>query len=199
MRRSRFAALALFALAAGAVASAPAPAPAAPVPKHLLPKDEPLLYSVRAGDRHESTFAGKTIVCVVTKVEKTDDGTRVEVVEEHAGGPPTPYEVVVVSTAGVKQLESYGRKHDEPIWWVKLPHADTNAWTDRLGQANRSWKTAGWEEVEVPAGKFRAIRADRTDGPGGPITSYWWAPGIGCVKWSNGNTGREMTAFKPGK
>jgi hypothetical protein len=196
MKRGPFA----WALAGAAlVAGVGAPTPAAPVPKHLLPKDEPLLYSVRVGDRHESTlFGGRAIVCVVTKAEKTAAGTLVEVVQEAVDGTQTHDETVLVSATGVRVIDYFGQKADESFWWVKLPHNENNTWSDLWGgQQKREWRTAGWEEVKVPAGTFRALRVDRDDGGG--ATSYWWAAGVGCVKWVSGNAGREMTAFKPGK
>jgi hypothetical protein len=189
---------ALLALVGGSLVLNSPVVPAAPVPKHLMPKEDPYCYSTRVGDRHESVFGGQKVVCVVTKAEKTPDGILVEVIEEHDGAPPTPYEIVVVSAAGVKQLEAYGKKNDEPVWWFKLPHTENNTWADQWNQQDRNWKTTGWEQVEVPAGKYRALRTERTDG-GPTVTTYWWAPGVGCIKWTNGNTGREMTAFLPGK
>ena len=53
--------------------------------------------------------------------------------------------------------------------------------------------------VEVPAGKIRAIRLERDDGPNRGVTTYWFAPAMGCIKWSSNGNGREMTAFKSGK
>jgi hypothetical protein len=188
----------VLAVLAALVVGSARPTSAAPVPRHLMPREDPYLYPTRVGDRHESVFNKQPVVCVVTKADSTQDGILVEVIEEHGDGPRTPYEIVLVSAAGVKQLEAYGKKNEEPVWWVKVPHAENNTWVDQWLQQNRSWKTTGWEEVEVPAGKFRALRTERTDGPGA-VTTYWWAPRVGCIKWTNANNGREMTAFTPGK
>ncbi len=193
MRCSRLVPMALVALTSGALA------PAAPVPKHLMPKQERPCFPTKVGDRHVSVFGKQTLVCVVAKVEQTEDGLVVEVVEEKPDGTRTHDETALVSASGVKSLEQYGKKLDTPHWWVKLPHAENNTWTDEWANQTRTWQTAGWEEVQVPAGKFRAIRVDRQNGPGQDTTTYWFAPGMGCIKWTNGTTGRELTEFTPGK
>ncbi|MBM3981858.1 MAG: hypothetical protein FJ304_16620 [Planctomycetes bacterium] len=176
-----------------ACALAPSAAPAAPVPKHLMPKDEPHhLYPTRVGDRHISFYGSAVIEWVVTEVKEVEGGLMVRS-ENERDGRRTPHEVVVVSRHGVKVIEYNGKKLDEPFWWVKLPHAGGNTWNDN------KWKTAGWEDVEVPAGKFRAMRVERAERADATPTTYWWAPGIGCVKWSSDRTGRELKQFISGK
>jgi hypothetical protein len=44
------------------------------------------------------------------------------------------------------------------------------------------------------------VRVERDDDPQGMTrTTYWYAPGLGCIKWSCGTPGRELTKFTPGK
>src|SRR5262249_10311739 len=109
MPRSRFAFLAPFALCA--LAGTFPQAPAAPVPKPLMPKEEParLLYFTRVGDRQESLYGDQKIVVIVTKVEKTEDGLLVHS-EEEIEGKRKPNEVVLVSERGIKLLEYRGEK-----------------------------------------------------------------------------------------
>ena len=84
-RLSRLALVAFFA-AVAVIAAGPGDATlAAPVPKHLMPKEEPFFYPTHVGDRHESTIGMRTLVVVVTKVEKTDDGLLVTTEEEDNG------------------------------------------------------------------------------------------------------------------
>jgi hypothetical protein len=182
--------IALFALLACAFAPS---APAAPVPKHLMPKDGPQhLYPTRVGDRHISVYGTAVIEWVVTEVKEVEGGLMVRSENERAGRR-TPHEVVVVSRHGVKVIEYNGKKLDEPFWWVKLPHTAGNTWGDS------KWKTLGWEDIEVPAGKIRAMRVERAQRPDATPTTYWWAPGLGCVKWSSDSAGRELKQFIPGK
>jgi hypothetical protein len=61
----------------------------------------------------------------------------------------------------------------------------------------------GFEEVEVPAGKYRAVRVDTAAGMfnGNPVEAKaWYAPGIGLVK-SEGSFGHKLVlkSFTPGK
>jgi hypothetical protein len=189
----------VLAAVAAALVGSSNPTPAAPVPKHLMPKEEPFCYPTHVGDRHESVINDCTIVCVVTKVEKTPDGLLVQTEDEAGDGTRSHCQTVILSASGIKVIEYSGKKLETPFWWVKLPHGENNTWTDVWSSQTRNWKTVGWEPVTVPAGTFRAIRVERDDGPGVRTTTYWFAPGMGCIKWSSDGSGREMTAFKPGK
>ncbi len=70
---------------------------------------------------------------------------------------------------------------------IKLP-ADAGArWPGRplTGGNAESIVVRGEEDIEVPAGKFRAIHVDHeiTYANGdGDVLSYWYAPGSGCVR-----------------
>jgi hypothetical protein len=197
MRRTRFMAVLCFAVGV-LVLGLPA-VPAAPVPKHLMPKDESarLCFPTKVGDRMVSTLEGKELVCVITKVEKVADG--IQVTQEYDDGMDVrrPNMVVVVSDKGLLITEYSGRKIDPPTWWLKLPHVANNEWPDSIGGGTR--KTAGWEEVTVPAGKIRAMRVERFDAKGQANTTYWYAPGLGCIKWASAMRTRELKSFTPGK
>jgi hypothetical protein len=196
----RFGAL-LFVLVC-AVAVAPLPAPAAPVPKHLIPKAEepPFCFPTRVGDRFVSVIGERELVVVVTKVQKTEEGFEVTQEYEDGMGGRNHDMTVIASAKGLKVVRYAGRQLDEPLWWLKLPHVANNEWTDTWAGQTRTHRTMGWEEIEVPAGKIRAIRVERDDGPQAMrTTTYWYAPGLGCIKWSSGNGGRELKSFTPGK
>lgn len=198
MIRSRFIALVCFAM--GLLAPGIPLAPAAPIPKHLMPKDEPFFFSTTLGSRHVSEWQGKDYICVVTKVEKSDDGLTVTEEREDGKGGRTHEQTVVVSPKGLLVTHYYGSPLEPPIWLLKLPHVANNNWTDKWGQTTRHLKTVGWEEIEIPAGKIRAMRVDRdNDGNGTSITTYWYAPGLGCIKWASKDAKREMKSFTPGK
>jgi len=61
---------------------------------------------------------------------------------------------------------------------------------------------AGVEEVEVPAGRFRAVRVEwDRDHPRSPDfrTTIWYAPGVGEVKVAlDGKPWTVLKAFSPG-
>jgi hypothetical protein len=50
---------------------------------------------------------------------------------------------------------------------------------------------AGWEEVDVPTGAIRVERAKVMNGVRGQ-TTHWYAPNLGCIKWSSGDRSRVL-------
>ena len=200
MTRSRLNPAAVCALAVIAGALAPPATPAAPVPKHLAPKEEPLWYPTRIGDRREFVEGKRTTVSIVAKVEKTPDGTTVWMEHEDGEGKRYQDQVVRFSPKGVEVLEFGSNKLDPTFWWFKLPHVANNTWPDRYASQGWTGKTVWWEEIEVPAGKFKALRVQHIDAaPAVRTTDYWFSPGLGCIKWWDGTCGHELKSFTPGK
>jgi hypothetical protein len=126
---------------------------------------------------------------VVTKVEETDGVFRVTYRHEVLGGPATDGEVEV-SGKGVFQLRSGLVKCKTPWPVVRLPLRPGDTWESDPsnaigGAAPKATYTIGGEDVvEVPAGKFRAIRVDSVlDHNGGVVkSSHWYAERIGLIK-----------------
>jgi hypothetical protein len=197
--RSRLSLTAFLALVAALVVGLSNSSVAAPVPKHLMPKDEPYFHPTKVGDRLVSNWNGKELIVVVTAVEKVEGGLKVtQEFEEPTGNRHD--QTVLVSAKGVQVVRYSGKDLDPPTWWLKLPHVADNTWTDNWFGQTRSYKTIGWEDLDLPLGKVRAMRVDRSDDPQGKsVTTYWWAPGMGMVKWSSGGMGRELKSFTPGK
>jgi len=188
----RFSPLAGIALCASALA-----APAAPVPVHLMPKAE-LFYPTTVGARHVSVWSKKDLIEEVSKVEKVADGFAVELEEVAADGTRKHSETVLVTTRGLTRTHSEGKKVDPPCRMLVLPHGAANAWDTLWGSQKEALRTAGWEEIEVPAGTFRAMRVDLAGTSG---IAHWYAPGIGCVNWycTTSKVGRPLKSFTPGK
>ena len=182
-----------------ACALAPSALPAAPVPKHLLLKDDLFCYAMCVGDRYEFVQEDMLLNYVVTEAAETKEGLRVRLEQEAREARRIHAETVILSARGVKVVEYNGTKLDPPFWWVKLPHEEENSWADAFGEQTWTGKTVGWEEVKVPAGTFRAIHVQHIEPKPRGITSYWFAPGIGCIKWESALYKREMTVFKPRK
>jgi hypothetical protein len=176
---------------------------AAPVPKHSTKDDDSLCCPTRVGDRLVHTLDdGREVVEVVTKVEKTEAGTRVTFEWIEPDGSHTYDKTVVATARGFQVVEYTGQKLNPPMWDLKLPNEDSNRWTETWKLGDQIWhlETVGWEEVTVPAGTFRAIRVERREesdelGVVTGQTTYWYAPGIGCIKWSSGNQFRELKSF----
>ena len=175
---------------------------AAPVPKHLMPKDDATFCAYQVGDRLVHDLGEREVVEVVTHVEKTDAGMKVTFEWVAEDGSHSPAKTVIASARGLQIVDYAGRHLDPPMWDLKLPHRDENRWSETWEPGNETWKleTAGWEEVTVLAGTIRAMRVDRlaiSNEPEVPPTrtTYWYAPGIGCVKISTGTPFRELKSF----
>jgi hypothetical protein len=144
----------------------------------------------------------------VTRVEREDGRLLVTVGNKRTGNDPA--EVVEVSNKGLvwQQVGQAGSNYSRlPI--LKLPAKAGNAWEQEPGGPTRSIThytiAAEADEVEVPAGKFVAVRVDTTQSPGkdGAIISYWYARGVGVVKWARTDIGSihfgVLKSFEPGK
>jgi hypothetical protein len=178
------------------------PALAAPIPKHLMKPDDPICYSTSVGHRMVHELGTREVVEVVTKVEKTDAGTRVTSEWVQPDGKRSLGDTVLATARGLQLVEYAGQKMDPPVWYLKLPHCRDNRWVDTWKLGNQIWEleTAGWENVTVPAGTFRAIRVERTElsDTSGEVTgqtTYWYAPDHGCIKWSSKTSSRVLKSI----
>lgn len=178
-------------------------APAAPEPKHLMPRENPICYPLRVGDKCIHQLGDGELVAEVTKVEKVESGTSVSMDVRDTTRNSNYSQTVIVSAHGVRVIEYAGQKIDPPVWWLKLPHGPKNEWTGSWpGGMDFAFETKEWEMVEVPAGKFRAIRVDRHESVNGVkqgTTTYWYAPGVGCIKITGRSQNRVLKSFVPGK
>jgi hypothetical protein len=159
---------------------------------------------------------------VVTKVEGDGRRKAVTVGVVGADGVTVPQEKVEVSGEGLVQVEyatliltvSGGGRADlvetkvsplvPPVRLLKLPAKAGDEWDGQMpGGARLSYTVGKPERVKVPAGEFEAVPVAlvRTL-PGGYSDKfrYWYAPGVGPVKWTAG-TGDEfvLKSFTPGK
>src|SRR6185436_14508395 len=103
------------------------------------------------------------------------DGDNLIVTREGADGTATIYARMVVSLEGLQQERE---RTDGKVGWVlkaKLKAGDS--W-DVPDGGKRT--VHGPEEVDVPAGKFKALRVV-WERDGATLTS-WYAPGVGEVK-----------------
>ena len=189
-----------------------AAAQAVPVPDDQDPGD--LYFPTKVGTKrvYHVPASGSTYAYdytdTVSKVEKRGTGFRVTTGREVAAGTLTT--VTDVSAKGVYLVEIAGKLHADPLPLLKLPAKAGDSWTAVLqipaaGPATFIYTVGKVEEVEVPAGKFKAIRVDeRTDETNPPmLATRWYAPGVGLVKAIT-NPGKSETiqvlkSFTPGK
>jgi hypothetical protein len=189
---------------------APLAASAAPGVKE---KAAPLYYPTRVGDSrlYELRTGGETSAHrdIVTAVEAKDGVHRVTL-SRVTEGEPEVMGLVEVSAKGVYRLRSGGVTFKSPLPVVKLPVKPGETWDNRADSdagaaALKKFTLVGEEEVEVPAGKFKAVRLDSETGPGADTvrTSSWYAPRVGLVKMKTVRDGTEtlqvLKSFTPGK
>lgn len=171
-------------------------APAAPVPVHLMPKEEPLFHSVRPGDTFVMVNEDREDTHTIESVESTREGYRVV----QSGDSGFKYKLTwLVTRTGVSKVAHDGRELDEPREWLRVPHVANNKWVSTIDGRTCRFETVGWENLELPYGKVRALRVERVLGDGKATRAvYYWAHRLGMVKWSCGDDGRELKSFTPG-
>jgi hypothetical protein len=142
---------------------------------------------------------------VVTAVEKKDGALRVKI-GRLRGGETTPYADLEVSEKGLVRHMAGGNPLAKPVPCLKLPHKVGETWEEPEATGGKTTYTVGKaEEVEVPAGKYRAIRIDSvTDQVGSSYkAACWYAPGVGLVKMVADTGGTKFSqllkSFTPGK
>lgn len=95
---------------------------------------------------------------------------------------------------GVRVHRSKGVAFDVPLLLFKFPLKAGDAWNGEARAEGAplaySFTTAGEEDVDVPAGKFRAFRVDWTMGP--TTGKTWLAKGVGSVKETYGAAGLDL-------
>jgi hypothetical protein len=163
----------------------------------------------RLGDKWVYVVGDREQTFQVTEVEARGTETRVTV-SDVTDGRPQPFETVAVRPTGVYRVKFVGVEVEEQCvfrlsgregdtWKTHLPnqaHVGGGDWTTTVGRA---------EEVEVPAGRFRAVRVEvtvtaRNGRPVDPPEVYvsWHAPEVGLVKTTlNGTTIRVLKSFTP--
>jgi hypothetical protein len=195
----------LVALIAAAVLLA---APAAPVPKPE-PKNA-LYFPVRAGaawvyqigetDRVQSED-------VVAEVKRSD-GATVVTVSTDVGGDLIPWQTVSISDKGLFRMDGGGPKPARFVCLLRLPTKAGDTWESKeefLGGEVTVTRTAHAPEwVEVPAGKYKAVRVESEftfpSLPGAVRATAWYAPGVALVKEvRGGEVFKVLKSFTPDK
>ena len=169
----------------------------------VQPPDRPLYFPTKVGTTWEYDDGGGTRAATktVSRVEKTQRGWEVSVRADKAPGEAGD-DKVLVSERGVFVMADADAKYSPPLCVLKLPATPGEAWDVTAPKIAGKATTAGEEPVEVPAGKYKAVRVDTTMALGGTTVkrSTWYAPGVGLVKATeDGKTLFALRRFTPGK
>jgi hypothetical protein len=189
-------------------------AAAAPVVAAPLTKDKPVYYyPTRVGDTrvYETTSRRATTESKdeVTKVEVKDGALLVWTGRSVGGRPAVTQLAIVTERAVYRPFGTNTEDRSNPI--LKLPAKPGESWTHERQpppgaapgpEAKATYTIGKEEEIEVPAGKFRAVQVVVEVTFGGKDsgkTTYWHAPGIGLVKAVMPTETTVLKSFKAGK
>ena len=169
---------------------------AAPAPKN---KEVVSYCATRVGDtleyeqRDGATVTGG-FTDVVTKMENKGTEIRVSITRNYPA-TVTSFSTFAISAEGVFRIISGDL--DKRAVVLKLPAKVGTEWQD----AGQTYKIAKEEEIETPAGKFKAIRIDSSTTGAPVMTQFWYALGIGLLKVSSPISDDQtiLKSFKPGK
>lgn len=156
-------------------------APAAPLPAEAKQPEDYCLTSLGAMAYYEPTSV--LFRKEVRSVEKVD-GAKLVSLEVGFFKKDVPYgysETMRVTAEGVYLVENPGQANETTECVLKMPVKGRSEW--KTGRAK--YVATGPEEVQVPAGRFQAIKVvSEEPGPPKVTRSQWFAKGLGVVKMS---------------
>ena len=179
-------------------------------------KDRPAAayYPTVVGDRWVTETKSQTATVenteVVTAVEAKDGETIVSVGREVDGQVGPGVSQLRITDKGHFRMATAGRVYDKPYCILQLPLKPGAAWASEATRDGATttkfrYQVAKEEDVEVPAGKFRAFRIDveAETGSGARRSALWYAPRVGVVRYENFDPAfgyvKVRKSFTPGK
>lgn len=158
-----------------------------PLPKDRLNK---AYFPIRVGDRWvlqiKNGDSVSEVTEVVTEVEKTD-GQFIVTVGREINGQVSRFSKTLVTEKGIFRLSQGKVTYDPPLCVLMVGAKRGETWqNDTRGKTRQIKYTAeGEEEIEVPAGKFKALRVTTElilDEARGTKATVWYAPSLGLIK-----------------
>ena len=149
-------------------------------------------YPLRVGNKwqFELEVKGKTIDAEyqVAKIEQID-GQALACIEASMDGKAAATEHLATSDKGIFRHRTDGMELTPPVCLLKYPIKEGETWTGKTkasgaGELIYKCRVGKWENVEVPAGKFKTITMNISLEQGGMtiVSDYWFAAGVGIVK-----------------
>jgi hypothetical protein len=192
-----------------AVLLVPLCALSAPRPKDAA--DEALYFPTTVGSRWVYESPDGQYEERIDESKSEDKATVVTVVRTQ-GGEENWRSTVRVSPEGLLLIASGGVTYHESSPWLRTGLKPGAEWEYTYIRQTTAFhnhiKFVGFESVEVPAGKFEAVRLDGAETVGvgmangnGPPTpgTEWYARGVGLVKRVRMGQGTTLKSFTPGK
>jgi len=167
-----------------------------------LPPQSPCYFPMKVGTKWVYQYGDKETVQVLTAIEAIDGAIIVTVTEQRPEPDLPRYEKIAVSDKGLFVFETCEGvikvAHKDCL--LKLPHKAGQTWKEAPASPTEPGKytSYGPELVEVPAGKYQAIRVVlEYDGTPPDRVTTWYAPNVGMVKWAIGDRARVLKSFTP--
>jgi len=146
----------------------------------------------------------------VTDVENKDGALIISIGREVDGKLPPQRSQIQITDKGIYRMSLQGSAYDAPYRILKLPLKPGEAWTSEASSGGAQSTTFKYramreEDVEVPAGKFRAFRIEVDIDTRGRSSrsAIWYGPGVGIVKMEHddpaGGYVRVLKSFRPGR
>ncbi len=138
---------------------------------------------------------------VVTETERKEGALLVTTAEVGADGKPARTVTYEVTKAAVCRVAEDGKPLPALDCLLKLPPTPGAKWEqpmfapDGTRQETAVRTVVGEEEVETPAGKFKAVRVDTEYPAGRPWSKVWYAPGRGVVMTDFGGSAFKLKSF----
>jgi hypothetical protein len=175
---------------------------AAPVPKE---KAQPNYFPTTLGSKWVYKTGDGTSSMEVTAVETNGD-TRFVTVAFRVNDKPTTTERMVISGKGVFRERRNNEPFEPPICVLRYPYKPGEKWDVNRQTEKTTFTAHEAEEIEVPTGRFKAIRVEVVAPPAilELRETHWFVPGVGPVKSRYSTKGsetllQELKSFTPGK
>lgn len=155
--------------------------------------DPAKLFPAKVGSQWDYAVESKgkaagTVTNKITKIE-TIDGQPLIRLESFVKDKVVASEHLAVTDLGVFRHRINGSEATPPVCVIKFPLKADETWTTdtKIGQEMLTGKcVVGFEDVEVPAGKFAAVRVKMNAKAGAQEieSTIWYAEGVGMVQQS---------------
>jgi hypothetical protein len=158
----------------------------------------PDYFPLRIGDswKYRSTVSPAEATITVVSAEKQADGTMRYLLEKSAGAKIQNWYSktngwVLMHREAYPEHEGLEVKYEPARQYLKNPLVAGATWnwngkSTTQNEVQESNRVVGLEMVEVPAGKFRAMKivSQVSEGASLMTKTYWYAPGVGLVKYT---------------
>jgi len=159
-------------------------------------------FPLKEGNQWNYTMSNGLPVTMRVSGFENVGSVRCAVLDTTVAGQTTR-EYMTVDSQGVKshmsQMQGQQFRYDPPVLRIKLPYRQGDTWQANINQMGMamttSFRSAGQERIQTPAGTFDCIKVQSSMDMGGQsmAATIWYADGIGQVHQVMQMAGQEIT------